>query len=92
MGPEVLARRGPAGSLVCSVVKDVAQPGGQNQVVVYLRGCLVTTPEYLLAPLGSALKWKVALIVPRLSTSQTQCAQRTHALSTSSTQQRGVGS
>ena len=48
------------------VVKDAAQPGGQNQVVAYLRGCLVTRPEYFLAPPGSALKWKAALLVPRL--------------------------
>ena len=34
--------------------------------MAYLRGCLVTTPEYFLAPPGSALKWKAALLVPRL--------------------------
>ena len=34
------------------VVKDATQPGGQNQFVAYLRGCLVTTPEYLLVRPG----------------------------------------
>ncbi len=38
------------------VVKDAAQLGGQSQDAAYLRGCLVTTPEYFLAPPGAALK------------------------------------
>ena len=59
------------------VVKDAAQPGGQNQVVAYLRGCLVTTPEYYLAPPGSVFKWKAALLVPRLVyLSDAVCAAR----------------
>ena len=27
------------------IVQDAAQPGGQNQAVAHLRGCLVTTAE-----------------------------------------------
>ena len=48
------------------VVSDAAQPGGRNQVVAQLRGCLVTTPAYFLGPPGPALQWKAALLVPRI--------------------------
>ena len=48
------------------VVQDVAKPGGRNQVVAHLRGCLVANPEYCLSPPGSALQWKAALLLPRL--------------------------
>jgi hypothetical protein len=48
------------------VVSDAAQPGGRNQVVAHLRGCLVTTPAYFLAPPSPALQWKAALTIPRI--------------------------
>ena len=57
------------------VVRDAAQPGGRNQAVAHLRGCLVTTPEYFLSPPGAALQWKAALLVPRVVyLSQAVCA------------------
>ena len=48
------------------VVQDAAKPGGRNQVVAHLRGCLVTTPDYFLSPPGSALQWKAALLAARV--------------------------
>ena len=48
------------------VVSDAAVPGGRNQVVAHMRGCLVTTPAYFLAPPAPALQWKAALLVSRL--------------------------
>ncbi|MFM7979393.1 MAG: hypothetical protein ACKPKO_08770, partial [Candidatus Fonsibacter sp.] len=51
---------------VVLVVPDAARPGGRNQAVAQLRGCLVATPDYFLAPPGSALQWKAALLLPRV--------------------------
>jgi hypothetical protein len=48
------------------IVRDAAKPGGRNQAVAHLRGCLVTTPEHFLSPPGTALQWKAALHVPRV--------------------------
>ena len=48
------------------IVRDVAQPGGRNQVVAHLRGCLATTPDHFVSPPGTALQWKAALLVPRV--------------------------
>ena len=48
------------------VVSDAAAPGGRNQVVAHLRGCLVTTPDYFLAPPSPVLQWKAALAQPRI--------------------------
>ena len=48
------------------VVQDAAKPGGRNQVVAHLRGCLVTTLDYFLSPPGSALQWKAALLAARV--------------------------
>jgi hypothetical protein len=57
------------------VVRDAAQPGGRNQAVAHMRGCLVTTPEYFFSPPGAALQWKAALLVPRVVyVSQAVCA------------------
>ena len=64
------------------VVHDAAQPGGRNQVVAYVRGCVVTTPEYACRRLALLSNGRPRCLCPDWCTCPMLSVRRTRTWST----------